>query len=237
MPAAAFQRVAAVQLNGGVAGARDAHGCCVTFWVRDGNIREGNFQVVIRVVDDVHRVAGDFIAARHLHVVVLVVHGFVLGHLGGAVAVGYNGDATFSDVVNIGKGRNSRSRHQCRRHGQRRQSPGQRLTFFPPRTQGAWFRTRMARFRYEIIEHCLLHNWASTVQPFARFANLMQKCFACSNIALFSSRFYSFHRISCEILLHKKAAAQNLHNSLSILQQLFFRCNDLQKIPMKLLAA
>ena len=95
----------------------------------------------------------------------------------------------------------------------------------------------MARLRYEIIEHCLLHNWASTVQPFARFANLMQKCFACSNIALFSSRFYSFHRILCEILLHKKAAAQNLHNSLSILQQLFFRCNDLQKIPMKLLAA
>ena len=94
----------------------------------------------------------------------------------------------------------------------------------------------MARFRYEIIEHCLLHNWASTVQSFARFANLMQKCFACSNIALFSSRFYSFYRISCEILLHKKAAAQNLHNSLSILQQLFFRCNDLQKIPMKLLA-
>ena len=38
VPAAAFQRVAAVQLNGGVAGARDAHGCCVTFWVRDGNI-------------------------------------------------------------------------------------------------------------------------------------------------------------------------------------------------------
>lgn len=35
----------------------------------------------------------------------------------------------------------------------------------------------------------------------------------------------------------KKAAVQNLHNSLSILQQLFFHCNDLQKIPMKLFAA
>lgn len=43
--------------------------------------------------------------------------------------------------------------------------------------------------------------------------------------------------ISGEILSHKKAAVQNLHNSLSILQQLFFRCNDLQKIPMKLFAA
>ena len=95
----------------------------------------------------------------------------------------------------------------------------------------------MARFRYEIIEHCLLHNWASAVQSFARLANLMQKCFAGSNIALFSSGFYSFRGISGEILLHKKAATQNLRNSLSILQQLFFRCNDLQKIPMKLLAA
>ncbi|MDU8687141.1 hypothetical protein, partial [Faecalibacterium wellingii] len=107
----------------------------------------------------------------------------------------------------------------------------------PPRTQGSWFRARMARFRYEIIEHCLLHNWANTVQSFARFANLMQKCFTSSNIALFSSRFYSFRGILGEILSHKKAAAQNLHNSLSILQQLFFRCNDLQKIPMKLFAA
>jgi len=75
------------------------------------------------------------------------------------------------------------------------------------------------------------------VQSFARFANLMQKCFTRSNIALFLSRFYSLRGILGEILSHKKAAAQNLHNSLSILQQLFFRCNDLQKIPMKLFAA
>lgn len=53
----------------------------------------------------------------------------------------------------------------------------------------------------------------------------------------FLSRFYSLRGILGEILSHKKAAAQNLHNSLSILQQLFFRCNDLQKIPMKLFAA
>lgn len=40
---------------------------------------EGDFQVVVRVVDDVHRVAGACIAARHRHVVVLVGHVFVLG--------------------------------------------------------------------------------------------------------------------------------------------------------------
>ena len=80
----------------------------------------------------------------------------------------------------------------------------------------------MARFRYEIIEHCLLHNWASAVQSFARLATLMQKCFAGSNIALFSSGFYSFRGISGEILLHKKScrakfAQQPFHFAAAVL--------------------
>ena len=137
MAAAAFQGVAAVQLNGGVAAAGHAHGGFVLASAVDVHILELDLHIVVLVLGvDGHRVAGGGVRLAGDDGIFIVIERTlaVLLHLVGAcLGACRDGDAAILNIIGIRKGGEGRPGKQGSGKGQCGGPLGQGTGFiYPP---------------------------------------------------------------------------------------------------------